>query len=111
MCLPIYSLAIAHTNDFLQQNEIVSASSAFAKLVGIGAILGPIIVSLTMNLLGSNGFFIYLFFVHSLLGLFGLYRMTKRKKPSGIESQYTPLPRNISPAGMELNPITEEIKE
>ena len=27
------------------------------------------------------------------------------------ESQYVPLPRNITPAGMELNPITEPIED
>jgi len=46
-----------------------------------------------------------------LLGLFGLYRMTKRAVPADSESQYVPLPRNITPAGMELNPITEPIEE
>ena len=31
----------------------------------------------------------------------------KRIKPSDIESEYVPLPRNISTAGMELNPKVE----
>ena len=33
--------------------------------------------------------------------------MAKRAKPRDLESQYNPLPRNISPAGMEMNPVTE----
>ena len=111
MSLPMYSLTIAHTNDFLQQNEIIGASSTIAVLVGIGAICGPIIASLFMNVIGPDGFFIYLFIVHGLLGLFGLYRMAKRVQPSDLESQYTPLPRNISAAGMELTPITEPLDE
>ena len=111
MSLPMYSLAIAHTNDFLEQNEIVAASSAFAKLVGIGSILGPILVSSVMSITGPNGYHIYLMVVHSLLGLFGLYRMTKRAVPTDSESQYVPLPRNITPAGMELNPIIEPTEE
>ena len=81
MSLPMYSLTIAHTNDFLQQNEIIGASSTIAILVGIGAICGPIIASLFMNVIGPDGFFVYLFIVHGLLGLFGLYRMAKRAKP------------------------------
>ena len=109
--LPMYSLAVAHINDFLKPDEIVSASSTFLILVGIGSILGPIFVSSLMTLIGSNGYFIYLFFIHGLLGLFGLYRMAKRTKPADIESQYVPLPRNITPAGMELNPVTEPIEE
>ena len=109
--LPMYSLAIAHTNDFLEQNEIVAASSAFVRLIGIGSILGPLMVSAMMSLTGLNGFHIFLVMVHGLLGLFGLYRMTKRAVPADSESQYVPLPRNITPAGMELNPITEPIEE
>ena len=111
MCLPMYSLVVAHTNDFLQPDEIVSASSTINKLLGVGSILGPIVVSSTMVVFGSNGFFAYLFVIHGSLGLFGIYRMAKRAKPSDLESQYVPLPRNITPAGMELTPVTEAIED
>jgi len=111
MSLPMYSLVIAHTNDYLQPHEIVPASSAIAILVGIGAICGPILSSTFMKALGADGFFVYIFIVHGLLGLLGLYRMTKRAKPSDTKSQYVPLPRNISQAGMELNPKTEPLDE
>ena len=111
MSLPMFSVAVAHVNDFLESNEIISASSTFNILIGIGSILGPILVSSSMTLVGPNGFFIYLFLVHGALGLFGLYRMTRRAKPHDLESQYIPLPRNISAAGMEMNPVIEPAKE
>ena len=111
MSLPMYSLTVAHINDFLQPNEIIGASSAFAILVGLGAICGPITASFFMNIIGPDGFFIYLFIVHGLLGLFGLYRVAKRSKPADLESLYTPLPRNISAAGMELTPIAVPLDE
>ena len=76
----MYSLAVAHINDYLRSDEIIAATSTFSILVGVGAIIGPIIVSSIMTVIGSNGFFIYLFVVHILLGLFGLYRMSKRTK-------------------------------
>ena len=60
--------------------------------------------SLFMNIIGADGFFVFLFFTHLILGLFGIYRMSKRAKPENLESQYVPLPRNISAVGMELNP-------
>jgi len=104
MSLPMYSLAIAHINDFLQPNEIVSAIATFAILYGVGSIFGPIFASLFMNIFSVDGFFIYLFFIHLFLGLFGLYRMGKRKKSDNLESKYVPLPRNITATGMELNP-------
>ena len=96
---------------FLQPNEIVSASATFGILIGIGSICGPLLVSSFMEILGAVGFYIYLFLIHGLLGLFGLYRMTQRTKPRDLESQYNPLPRNISPAGMEMNPVTEPVDD
>jgi len=111
MSLPMFSVAVAHVNDFLESNEIISASSTFNILIGIGSILGPILVSSSMTLVGPNGFFIYLFLVHGTLGLFGLYRMARRVKPRDLESQYIPLPRNISAAGMEMNPVIDSAEE
>jgi len=111
MSLPLYSLTIAHTNDFLQQDEIIGGTASMCILVGLGSICGPIAASLFMNAIGPDGFFVYLFIVHGLLGLFGLYRMAKRTKPMDLESQYTPLPRNISAAGMELTSIAEPLDD
>ena len=111
MSLPMYSLTVAHTNDFLKQDEIIAASSSIAILVGIGSIFGPILSSLLMELIGADGFFIYLFIIHLCLGIFGIYRMSKRVKPTDLESQYSPLPRNISSAGMEMNPKIEVVEK
>ena len=111
MSLPMYSLTIAHTNDFLQQDEIIGATASMCILVGLGSICGPIAASLFMNAIGPDGFFVYLFIVHGLLGLFGLYRVAKRTKPMDLESQYTPLPRTISAAGMELTSIAEPLDD
>ena len=111
MSLPMYSLTIAHTNDFLEKNEIVGAVAAIGMTLAIGSICGPIIVSLFMNIIGADGFFVYLFLIHGFLGFFGLYRITKRSKPADLESQYVPLPRNITAAGIELSPIAEPSDE
>ena len=108
MCLPMYSLAVAHINDYIQQEEIVSVSASFSILVGIGAIFGPILSAFFMQIFGSDGFFIFLFIIHLCLGLFGIYRMSQRAKPDNLESQYTPLPRNLTAAGMEMNPKIEK---
>ena len=111
MCLPMYSLVVAHINDFIQPDEIVGVSATVQSIVGIGAIIGPISASLFMNIIGADGFFVFLFFTHLILGLFGIYRMSKRAKPDNLESQYVPLPGNISPIGMELNPKTNIKKD
>ena len=45
------------------------------------------------------------FFV-PIIGLFGLYRITKRPYEDNPESVFTRLPRNITPLGIELDPTT-----
>ena len=57
-----------------------------------------------MNIYGSNGFFVFLGIFHLIIGLFGMYRITRRAYEDNPESIFTPLPRNITPLGMELDP-------
>ena len=64
-----------------------------------------------MDLVGSNGFFIFLFFFHSIIGVFGIYRMKVRKTVDNPDSQFVAMPQTITPAGIELNPQTEPIQE
>ena len=59
-----------------------------------------------MNKYGTNGFFVHLLSFHLVIGAFGLYRITKRPYSDNPESTYTPLPRNITPLGIELDPTT-----
>jgi hypothetical protein len=64
-----------------------------------------------MDLVGSNGFFIFLFFFHAVIGIFGIYRMNVRKSVDNPDSQFVAMPQTITPAGIELNPTTEPIEE
>jgi hypothetical protein len=63
------------------------------------------------GLVGSNGFFIFLFFFHSIIGIFGIYRMKVRQTVDNPDSQFVAMPQTITPAGIELNPTTEPIEE
>ena len=104
--LPIYTLNIAYVNDFISKEKFVAAGGGLQILFGLGAIGGPLLCSLFMHKYGSNGFFIFLLIFHVIIGLFGIYRMTKRSYEENPESIFTPLPRNITPLGMELDPTT-----
>ena len=88
LSLPLYSLCIAHANDFLEPHQMVAASGGLVLASGIGAILGPVSTSLVMSLLGPAGFFWFLAGVHGLLGLFAVYRMIAR--PAKEQGPYMP---------------------
>ena len=67
---------------------------------------GPLLCSIVMEKLGPSGFFVYLFSFHVIIGLFGIYRMTRREAEENPDNTFTPLPKNITPAGIELDPET-----
>lgn len=75
---PLYSISIAHTNDFLDRDRMVAASGTLVLVGGVGAIFGPMLASVSMNSLGTDGFFIGLTGVFAVLAMFALYRMTRR---------------------------------
>jgi len=104
--LPMFTLNLAYVNDFIDKEKFVGAGAGLQIIFGIGALGGPFIASIFMNLYGPNGFFVYLSIFHLLIGLFGMYRITKRSYEDNPDSMFTPLPRNITPLGIELDPTT-----
>jgi len=109
--LPMFSLILAHTNDYITKDKFVAAGAGLQFTFGLGAMSGPFLCSIFMDLVGSNGFFIFLFFFHSLIGAFGIYRMRIRETAENPDSQFVAMPQTITPAGIELNPTTEPIEE
>tara|TARA_Y100001970_G_scaffold223495_1_gene275171 strand:+ start:4156 stop:5457 length:1302 start_codon:yes stop_codon:yes gene_type:complete len=108
LCLPLFSLNLAHTNDFVPKEKFVAAGGGLQLVFGIGAISGPVICSLFIGWFGLNGFFIFLILVHAFIGVFGLHRMRVRETAENPDSTFTPMPATITPAGLELDPDSPE---
>mgnify|MGYP000929516818 CR=1 FL=1 len=104
--LPIFTLNLAYVNDFIAKEKFVAAGGGMQIIFGLGAMGGPILCSIFMNIYGSNGFFVFLGVFHIIIGLFGMFRITRRSYKDNPESLFTPLPRNITPLGIELDPTT-----
>ena len=104
--LPMFTLNLAYVNDRIDKERFVAAGAGLQIIFGIGAMAGPILCSIFMYTLGPNGFFVYLAIFHILIGTFGLYRITKRDYEDNPDSIFTPLPRNITPLGIELDPTS-----
>ena len=109
LTVPLYSLAIAHTNDFLTKSEMVAASSGLLMVGGVGLTIGPILGGIAIDLIGANGFWIYLFVIHSGIGLFTIYRMSIRDSvPLEDQGSTVLVGSRASPVVMELYPDAEE---
>ena len=78
----MYSLFNAHVNDRVPLKKMVAASSGLIFLNGTGAILGPNLAALAIDLTGPNGFFITLAAIHGIIGLLTLFRMLRKPAPT-----------------------------
>jgi len=106
MAIPMFTLNLAYVNDFIPREKFVAAGGGLQIIFGLGAMGGPMLCSIFMNKFGANGFFVYLLVFHIIIGLFGMYRITRRETKENPDSTFTPLPRNITPLGIELDPTT-----
>jgi MFS family permease len=104
MNFALYPLALAHTNDFLDADDVVPASAGMILAYSIGASLGPTLAGQTMALLGPTGIFYYTALIMGPLGLFAIFRATQRAAPSKADQgPFVPVPR-MSVAGSALDP-------
>jgi MFS family permease len=108
--LPMYSLCIAYTNDYLERDQMVQASGALVLIGGVGAVFGPISAALAMQTLGAAGFFWWLAAIHAAIGAFALYRMTRRPaRPRAAQGSYVAVAHRVTPVASAL--YAEEASE
>ncbi|HEY9098017.1 MAG TPA: MFS transporter [Thiobacillus sp.] len=73
MAFPLYSVAVALTNDHAKQDEYVRVSSGLLLLYGMGAVAGPLLAALVMSTLGPGGLYVFSGAVHlSLFAYVGI---------------------------------------
>ena len=103
MSNPLYSLLIAHTNDYLDFDDMASASGGLLFINGVGAISGPLIVGWVMQSFGPFGYFLIIALLMGTLAIYAAYRTTRRAAPSVEDANsYTPVLPTASPVALEL---------
>ncbi|SIS69049.1 MFS transporter [Phaeovulum vinaykumarii] len=99
---PLYSLLVAHSNDFLDNSDMASASAGLMFINGLGAVIGPILTGWLMERVGSDGFFLYLSGVFGLLALYAAWRTTRRPAPAVADTgAFAVLSPTASPLAVE----------
>ena len=92
---PLYSLLIAHTNDYLTKAEMPAASARLIFLNGLGAIFGPLAAGWLMSVIGAGGYFLFIGMLFAALALYAAYRMSRRAAPAE-HAAYSGLTPNVS---------------
>jgi MFS family permease len=103
MSNPLYSLLIAHANDFIEYEDMASASAGLLFINGVGAILGPILIGWVMSTFGPYGFFTFIAVLMLGLALYAVYRMTQRAAISSDDTgSYAAMIPSASPVLVEM---------
>ena len=79
---PLYSLLIAYANDYLDPDQMPSASGGLLFINGFGAMSGPAIVGILMNRYGSHFFFVFIAVLMAAICLYAIYRSFVRESIS-----------------------------
>lgn len=116
--LPIYSLCLAHANDHVAEGGFVEVGGQLLLLFGLGAMLGPLIASTVMGLLGPRGMFWFTATGHGGVALFTLYRLLTRVRharpdwaPYAAVPRTTPQALALHPGGEHERPATDILPE
>ncbi|MDO8363563.1 MAG: MFS transporter [Actinomycetota bacterium] len=78
---PLYSIAGAYTNDWVEPEHLNAAASQLVTLYGMGAVMGPFAAAGAMIVIGPSGFFWALVGLHLLVAVFFFYRMLAWRAP------------------------------
>ncbi|WP_375227440.1 MFS transporter [Roseobacter sp. S98] len=99
MSNPLYSLLIAHTNDFLEHDDMAAASGGLIFINGLGAIAGPLITGYLIDATGPGGFYVFTGALFAMLVAYAGYRSTVAK-PVPVDETGTYVP--VAPSSTSL---------
>ncbi|MEL7133009.1 MAG: MFS transporter [Pseudomonadota bacterium] len=104
MSNPLYSLLLAHTNDFLDHDDMAAASGGLVFINGLGAVFGPLIVGALMESVGPSGFYMFTGVLFVALVGYAAYRATQRKSiPVEETGSYVAMSQaSTTPVAMEI---------
>jgi MFS family permease len=107
----LYGISVAHANDHLEQGQVLEATRGLLLIYGLGALCGPLLGGLAMDVTGPVGLPLVSATTATALALFGLYRMTRRAPPPVAEqTEFVPLVRT-SPVALEMHPDADPAPE
>ncbi len=100
---PLYPLLLAYTNDYLEPDDMASASGGLIFLNGVGAIGMSVVVGWSMTQFGPNSFFVILAILMSAIAGYAAYRTTRRAPtPVDETSAYATVLPQASPIAVEV---------
>ncbi|RKR06145.1 putative MFS family arabinose efflux permease [Kushneria sinocarnis] len=105
----LYSMSLAHTNDWLEPEETIQANGKLLIWYGIGSVIGPYTASLAMEVFGPAGLWLFLGSASLSLALFVMSRLRGRRswQPEIAQEPWVPMAPVESTHYVDLDPRYE----
>ena len=108
----LYSLFIAHANDYLAPSQMVAMSSGLLMVNGAGAVIGSPLAASVIEVFGTRGFMPTIAGFLFLLAGFVLYRMKMRSAvPAEAQGVFVAIPDASSGVAVNLSPEVEWVMD
>lgn len=98
---PAYGLLVAHTNDFLEKEQMAAAAGGLLFMNGVGAAISPIIVGYMFEALGPEAFWFYICGLLFGVAAYGTFRMTQRPTVDDT-APYQAVTSRMGAVGLEI---------
>ena len=99
---PLYSLCVAHANDFVEGKSFVEAASGLLLTYAAGAVVGPIMASIVISQAGTGGLFYFTAAIHLIFAGFVIFRIRRRDPvPEAERGDFV----EAANAGMTILPV------
>ncbi|MCF4098310.1 MFS transporter [Maritalea mediterranea] len=111
--LPVYSICMAHMNDYLKPQQMVAASSTLVLVFSAGMVIGPIGGSFALDQFEGAGMFVFYAVVALVMAATGIQRIvTSDKSKVDDKDTFVPLAATTTPEATQLQlddvPTTNE---
>jgi MFS family permease len=107
----IYSLFVAHANDFAESSDFVETASGLLVVYGIGTMVGPMTTAALLEVMGAGGMFVMTSIGHIGIAVFAIWRITRRAVSADMETedfQSIGMARTNTPQTYEFDPRSDD---
>ena len=108
LVISLYSLFIAHANDYLAPSQMVAMSSGLLMVHGAGAVIGSPLAATVTEIIGVRAFMPTIAVVLFMMSAFVIYRMSARSAvPAEAQGTFVAIPDTSTGVAVNLSPEVE----
>ncbi len=104
LTLPLYSICMAHMNDYLKPSQMVAASGTLVLVLAVGMIFGPTLGAFAIAHYGAGGLFYLLAITSGITVMTGLFRLWSGQARTETPTTAVAMAANLTPEATNMYP-------